>query len=263
MSQLTVYSALSLLLCALPLQAKIVEKTIDYKEGSTVLEGVLIYDDAISGQKPGILVVHDWMGPSQETKAKARVLASEGYVAFVADIYGKGQRPQNAQEAAQFAGKYKSDRPLLRLRAQAGLEALRTSPGVNVQQLGAIGFCFGGTTVLELARSGANLQAGVSFHGGLDSPSPADGSKIRSKLLILHGANDPFVPETDIQAFQKELRDAKVDWQMIYYSNAVHSFTNTNAGNDPSKGAAFEPVAAARSLEAMKSFFKEVFKPKP
>jgi len=188
------------------------------------------------------------------------MLAQLGYVAFCADIYGKGVRPKDPQEAGPLAGKYKSDRQLLRARVNAGLEALRQQPLVDPKRIAAIGYCFGGTTVLELARSGADIAGVVSFHGGLDSPTPADGKNIKCKILVCHGADDPFEKPADLAAFQSELRDAKVDWQLIEYGGAVHAFTQPMAGNDNSKGAAYNEKADKRSWEAMKQFFAEIFK---
>ncbi len=240
--------------------AEVKTEVIEYKEGETLLEGFLAYDDAISGKRPGILVVHDWMGLSSHTRDIAQQLAKMGYVAFAADIYGKGVRPADTEASAGEAGKYKADRPLLRKRANAGLgELKKRAELVDPTRLAAIGFCFGGTTALELARSGADIAGVVSFHGGLDSPTPEDGKNIKAKVLVLHGADDPFVKAEDLQAFQNELRQAKVDWQMTYYGNAVHAFTQKAAGTDNSKGAAYNEAAARRSWQAMKSFFEELF----
>jgi dienelactone hydrolase len=184
-----------------------------------------------------------------------------GYVAFAADIYGKGIRPSDAQEAGGLAVRYKSNRPELRRRTEAALTKLLQDPAVDKTKVAAIGYCFGGTTALELARDGATLAGVVSFHGGLDSPNPADGKNIKAKLLILHGADDPFVNKADIEAFQNELRSSKVDWQMIYYGNAVHAFTAPWVGTDNSKGAAYNAEAARRSWKAMQDFFTEIFRP--
>ena len=233
-------------------------ETLDYKDGGTVLEGYVAEKEGIQGKHPGVLVVPDWMGLRDPYRAVAEKLADMGYVAFAVDIYGKGVRPANKEEAAALATKYKTDRKLLRQRVLAGLDQLKKNPHVDPNRIAAIGYCFGGTTVLELARSGAPVAGVVTFHGGLDSPSPEDGKNIKAKLLILHGADDPFVPAKDIAAFQDELRKANVDWQMIYYSDAVHSFTQPGAGTDKSKGNTYNEKAAKRSWEAMKQFFGEV-----
>ncbi|HEX8313270.1 MAG TPA: dienelactone hydrolase family protein [Chthoniobacteraceae bacterium] len=239
--------------------AEVKTETIQYQQGETALEGVLALESTSQEKRPGILIIHDWMGVSEHTRAVAEDVAKLGYVAFAADIYGKGVRPADQQASSAEAGKYKANRPLLRERAKAGLDQLKKHPMVDSSKLAAIGFCFGGTTALELARSGAEIAGAVSFHGSLDSPNPADGKNIKAKLLILHGADDPFVKQEDLAAFQKELRDARVDWQMIYYGDAVHSFTQKKAGTDKSKGAAYQEAAARRSWQAMQVFFNEIF----
>lgn len=240
--------------------AAVKTKTVEYKEGNTVLEGFLAYDDASSNSRPGVLIVHEWMGINDYTKRRAVMLAEMGYVAFAADIFGKGVRPNSVQEASEQAAKYKGDRPLLRARALAGLNQLKKNGLVDSMKIAAIGYCFGGTTVLELARAGADVAGVVSFHGGLDMPNPDDTKKIKAKVLICHGGDDPYVPTEQVADFQNQLRQAKVDWQFIAYGGAVHSFTNPDAGDDPSKGAAYNAAADRRSWEAMKQFFAEIFK---
>ena len=241
-------------------QARVVTKTVEYRQGDTLLEGFLAYDDALKGKRPGVLVIHEWTGITDYEKKRAEQLAALGYVAFAADIYGKGVRPATPQAAAKEAGRYRgADRSLLRARAKAGLDKLASFPEVDPGRLAAIGYCFGGTAALELARSGAQLLGSVSFHGGLDTPVPADALNIRGKVLALHGADDPHVPPDQVAAFQQEMRLAKVDWQMIYYGGAVHSFSNPKSGKDPSKGVAYNEKADRRSWEAMKEFFVEIF----
>jgi len=247
------------LACAVVARAAIQTKTIEYKQGDTTLEGVLVFDDAVKAKRPGVLIVHQWMGITEYEKNRATMLARLGYVAFCADIYGKGVRPKDTQEAGAEATKYKTDRALLRARVNAGLAELKKSELVDTQRIAAIGYCFGGTTVLELARSGSELKGVVSFHGGLDSPTPADGKNIKCKVLACHGADDPYVPAKDLAAFESEMRDNKVDWQLIAYGGAVHSFTQPMAGNDNSKGAAYNKAADQRSWEALKQFLTELF----
>jgi dienelactone hydrolase len=254
-----IFTALTVL-SAVSLHAAIQTKTVEYRQGDTILEGFVAWDDAIKGPRPGVLIVHQWLGLTDYEKHRAEMLAQLGYVAFCADIYGKGVRPQNTREAGALAGKYKGDRPLLRARVNAGLDALRRQPLVDPKRVAAIGYCFGGTAVLELARSGADVAGVVSFHGGLDSPAPADGKNIKGKVLVCHGADDPFEPPADLAAFESELRGAGVDWQLIQYGGAVHSFTQPMAGNDNAKGAAYNEKADKRSWEAMKQFFAEIFK---
>jgi len=245
---------------AMEAAAAIQTKTIEYQQGETTLEGVLVYDDAVSGKRPGVQVVHQWLGLTEYEKTRASMLAKMGYVAFCADIYGKGIHPKDTQQAAAESSKYKADRKLLRARVNAGLVQLKKSELVDTSKIAAIGYCFGGTTVIELARSGAELNGVVSFHGGLDSPTPADGANIKCKVLCCAGADDPFQDPKDFTAFESELRGHQVDWQLIEYGGAVHSFTQPMAGNDNSKGAAYNERADKRSWEAMKQFFAELFR---
>ena len=245
---------------ALTAQAQIHTETIEYKQGDTVLEGYLAYDSSIKGKRPGVLIVHQWKGLTDYEKKRAEMLAKLGYNVFALDIYGKGIRPKSAQEAGAQAGKYKNNRSMLRARAQAGLVVLEKQELTDSKRVAAIGYCFGGTTVIELARSGAEIAGVVSFHGGLDSPHPEDGRNIKCKVLALQGADDPFVPAKDLAAFEDEMRQAKVDWQLVKYGGAVHSFTEQDAGDNPARGAAYNEKADRRSWEAMKEFFAELFK---
>ncbi|AUS99723.1 dienelactone hydrolase [Nostoc sp. CENA543] len=234
-------------------------KTIEYKDGNTVLEGYLAYDDAIKGKRPGVLVVHEWDGLQSYAKRRTEQLAKMGYVAFAADIYGKGIRPKTTEESGKQATIYRQNRPLLRSRANAGLKALQSNPLTDVKRIAAIGYCFGGGTVLELARSGANIAGVVSFHGNLDTPNPGDAKNIKAKVLVLHGADDPFIPETQLKAFETEMRQGNVDWQLISYGRTVHSFTNPDAKGEI-KGAEYNPIADQRSWQAMQQFFAEIFR---
>ncbi len=256
----TIGSILLALACATPLHAAIKSEIIEYKQGDTTLEGVLTYDDAVKGPRPGVLIVHQWLGITDYEKGRAKQLAELGYVAFCADIYGKGVHPKDTKEAGVEATKYKTDRKLLRARANAGLDVLKKSDHVDAKRVAAIGYCFGGTTVIELARSGADVAGVVSFHGGLDSPTPADGKNIKGKVLACHGADDPFVPAKDLAAFEDEMRQANVDWTLIKYGGAVHSFTQPMAGNDNSKGAAYNEKADHRSWKALELFLAGVLK---
>jgi dienelactone hydrolase len=241
-------------------QGTIQTREVSYKQGGASFEGALVYDDAVSGKRPGVIVIHDWMGKSDFVQGRAVELAKIGYAAFVADIYGKGNRPKSFKQAGERSGKLKSDRPLLRARAQAALEQLAAQAEVDSKKVAAIGYCFGGTTALELARSGAPLAGAVSFHGGLSTPTPEDAKNIKGKILVLHGAADPHVPLPEVTAFEEEMDAAKVDWTLVKYSGAVHAFAVPTAGDDPSKGAAYNATADERSWQAMKDFFVEIFK---
>ncbi len=239
-------------------QAKVVGQTVDYRHNDTVLQGYLVYDDALKGKRPGVLVVHEWWGLNKFAKERAEKLAELGYVALAVDMYGQGKVTQDREEARKLASHVRST-PLMRERAKAGLEILAKHKLVDPQRLAAIGFCFGGTTVLELAYSGADVRGVVSFHGGLTAPKPEDMNKIKAKILVLHGAEDPHVKPEEIAAFQEAMHKAGTDWQMVYYGGAVHSFANPAAGSDKSKGVAYDSKAAARSWQHMRLFLKEIF----
>ncbi|MCC6133286.1 MAG: dienelactone hydrolase family protein [Acidobacteria bacterium] len=243
----------------LPASAAIKTETFDYKEGETTLEGFIAYDDAAKGKLPGVLIVHDWMGAGEFTQEQARKLAALGYVGFAVDIYGKGVRAKDAGEAGKLAGSFKKNLPLMRARIRAALDTLAKRSNVDPARIAVMGYCFGGTVSLELARSGAPIAGAVSFHGGLSTADAGDAKNIKGKILVLHGADDPYVPAAEVQAFQEEMRAAKVDWQMVSYGNAVHAFTNPKMGTDNSKGAAYEERAARRSWVAMQNFFSEIF----
>lgn len=238
--------------------AAIKTEVIEYREGDTVLEGYVAYDSD-KGARPAVLVVHLWMGLGDYEKKRCQMLAELGYTAFAVDIYGKGIRPSTPGDAGKLAGQYKGDRALFRRRLAAGYAQMQKLPSVDVSHTAAIGYCFGGTGVLELARSGAEIRGVVSFHGGLGSPTPADAKNIKARVLACHGADDPFVPAEEVAGFEKEMRDASVDWQLVAYGGAVHSFTDWRA-TGAMKGAQYNEKADKRSWEAMKSFLAEAMK---
>ena len=242
----------------------LVEKTVTYEQGGVTLEGFHVYDDAVKGKRPAVLVIHQWTGLTDYEKGRSRQLAELGYNVLAADIYGVGIRPK-PPEAANEAGKYKGDRKLFRARIDAGLALLKKDELTDTSKIAAIGYCFGGTGVLELARSGAEIAGVVSFHGALDTAPgfAAEKGKVPAKVLVLHGAIDPHVPAEQVSAFEKEFSEAGADWQFVAYSGAVHGFTQKMAGDDPSKGAAYNAAADRRSWEAMKVFFAEIFGTSP
>jgi dienelactone hydrolase len=240
--------------------AALVEKAVTYQQGGVTLEGFHVYDDAVTGKRPAILVVHQWTGLGEYEKRRSRSLAALGYNVFAADVYGQGIRPQ-PPEAGKEAGKYKGDRALYRARLAAALDWLNADARTEVSKVAAIGYCFGGTGVLELARAGADISGVISFHGGLDAVPgfEATTGKIKAKVLVLHGADDPFAPAEQVVAFEKEFTAAKADWQIILYGGAVHAFTQIEAGYDNSKGAAYNESADRRSWLAALAFFAELF----
>lgn len=245
---------------ALPVGAEIVSKSVEYEHDGVTLEGFHAYDDEIEGKRPGILIIHQWTGLTEYEEMRAKMLAELGYNVFAADIYGKGIRPQPPL-AGEYAGKYKSDRELYRARMIAGLEVLKSDLRTDVSHTAAIGYCFGGTGVLELARANADVSAVVSFHGGLGAAEgmAAKKGEVSPAMICFHGAVDPFVSPDELDAFQKEMRDAEADLQFVSFSGAVHAFTQQMAGDDPSKGAAYDAKADKRSWEYLKVFLENVF----
>jgi dienelactone hydrolase len=238
--------------------AQVVFRTLDYTAGDVQARGYLAYDDAITGKRPGVLVVHEWWGLNDYAKARTRQLAEQGYVALAADMYGDGRTTTDPKQAGEWAGKVKGS-PALRTRAEAALRTLAGLEQVDPKRLAAIGFCFGGTAALELAYSGADLAGAVAFHAGLTVPNAEDAGRIKAKLLILHGAEDPYTSPETLRSLSTALDQAHVDWQMVQYGGAVHAFTNPAAGNRPETGAAYDETAARRAWAAMQAFFKELF----
>jgi len=249
-----------LLLLNCTAEAKIQTKTIEYRHGDTLLQGYLAWDDSVKGKRPGVLVVHEWWGHNAYVRQRAEQLAKLGYIAFALDMYGKGVLVKTPDEAGKLAGQFKNDRPLGRARAQVGLDVLLQQELTDPKRVAAIGYCFGGTTVLEMARGGSPLAGVVSFHGNLDTPLPAKAGTIKAKVLVLHGGDDPFVPAQQLTAFENEMRQAGADWQINSYGGAVHSFTNPEADGYNLKGAAYNEKADRRSWDAMKLLFQEIFR---
>ncbi|WP_342245761.1 dienelactone hydrolase family protein [Pseudomonas sp. OTU5201] len=245
---------------ACPAWAAMVTQAVPYEIDGKAFEGTLVYDDAVKTPRPGLLMVPNWLGVTPAAAEQAKEIAGQRYVIFIADMYGKDVRPTNPDEARAAATAVRGDRPLMRKRAQAGVETLKAQAGqvsLDLASLGAIGFCFGGGSVLELARSGAQLKGFVSFHGNLDTPNPADARNIRAPVLVLHGADDPAVPKTQVEAFTAEMTAAKADWQLVSYGGAVHSFTERGA-SVPGRNE-YNPKVAARAYQAMNDLFDEVF----
>ena len=245
---------------AAPAEPEIQTEPLIYQIDGKTYEGCVSRPVKLEGKVPGVLVAHDWTGFGPFVRARAEQLAKLGYIALALDMYGQGVHAKNPDEAGKLAGPFYKDAALFRGRAQAALTELLKQPGVDPERIGAIGFCFGGTTVLELARSGANVLAVVTFHGGLKTTQPAVAGIVKAKeLLILHGASDPLVPPSDVLAFKKEMDSAKVPYKFIAYPGAVHAFTNPEAGNDPSKPTAYNAEAAQAAYGEMRAFFERVF----
>lgn len=250
----------ALLLCFMSHNVYAVIKTqsVEYSAQNVKMEGFVAFDDSKKEARPAVLIVHDWMGLGDFQKAKAQELANLGYVSFAADIYGKGIRPKDASEAAKFAGQYKGDRKMLRAHIRAAYDQLAAMKEVDAKHIVVMGYCFGGTTALELARSGAELVGTVSFHGGLSTPTPDDAKNIKGKVLALHGADDPFVKSDEVRAFKKEMKKAKIKLAFVSYPGAVHAFTIPTAGSDNSKGAAYNENADKKSWKKFQDFLTQV-----
>lgn len=235
-------------------------QSLNYGAGDKKFAGYLTQPKNLKNSVPAILIVHNWMGLTDETKKQADRFAQLGYVVMAADVYGQGQNPKDMKAAGEISGKFKKDRTLLRANLKMALNELKNQKNVDAKKIVVAGYCFGGTGAVELARSGADIIGAISFHGGLDSPAPADGRNIKSKLLLLHGAIDPHVSAADLAAFEEEMKNNKVDYQLIKYGNTVHSFTEKGAGDDITKGAAYNALSDVRSFQATQDFLSEIFK---
>lgn len=240
-------------------------ETIEYKYEGTTFKGHVVYDSQNKKKRPGVLIAHAWMGQDNFAREKAKALAELGYVAFAADLYGNGKAVTTPEEAGKLMMPLFLDRKTLRGRIVAAYEALAKHPQVDADRLGAIGFCFGGLTVIELLRSGVKTKGIVCFHGVLGNKlgeskakTEPDAKKLHGAILVLHGHDDPMVSQADIQALEKEFTDAGVDWQINIYGHTSHAFTNPEA-NDKERGLIYNPRTNKRAWQSMKSFFEDVF----
>lgn len=253
-------AAVLLGMTALPALAAMQAKPVEWTQDGTTFSGVLVYDDGDNDKRPGLVMVPNWKGVNDSAIAKAKQLAGDDYVVLVADVYGKGVRPKTDAEAGPVATKLRNDRPVLRARALKAFEVLKAQAGkapLDASRIGAVGFCFGGTTVLEMARAGAPLAGVVSLHGGLGSPLPATAGGTHPSVLVLNGADDKSVSKDDIASFEQEMNAAKVDWEFTNYSGAVHCFAESDANSPP--GCVYNPRAAKRAWKALDEFFDERF----
>ena len=253
------FLTLFILLTATVSAGEIKTEAITYQDGAVTLKGYLAVPATLVGKAPGVLVAHDWYGCGPYAQQRARELAQRGYIAFAIDMYGDGKVVSKGDEASALAGVFYKDLPLMVRRAQAGLTVLRNQPTLDKANVAAIGFCFGGTVVLNLARSHEALNGVVSFHGGLKLAIPVEPGSITAKILVLHGGSDPFVPAADVAGFMGEMVKAKALWQMEIYGAAVHSFSNPGAGDNVASGSAYNHDAEKRSIAAMERFFGEIF----
>jgi dienelactone hydrolase len=247
------------LLLQVSILSQIKTEVVKYSDGTTNFKGFIAYNSGMSQKAPAVLIVHEFWGLNDYPKMRAEQLAGMGYVVFAVDMYGDGKVASSVEEASKLAGSVKSDINLLRNRIKTAFEFIKKDSRVNPDKIAIIGYCFGGTVALELARTGADVKGVVCFHGGVTTPNPQETKNVKAKILLCLGGNDKYVPDTDKKSFEDEMNNAGVDWQMIIYSGAVHSFTNPKSGNNPSTGAAYNKNADVRSYNAMKQFLTEVF----
>lgn len=234
---------------------------VDYRHGAVNLRGYLAFDETAAERRPGVLVFHEGLGLGDFAMARARMLAELGYVAFAADMFGDRRQARNLQEVAKLVGDLRDEPQMLRARGRAALAKLAALPQVDANRIGAIGFCFGGSVVLELARDGADLKAIVSFHGVLATRTPAVSGNVKASVLVCTGADDPLAPPEQIKAFEDEMRAADVrDWQVISYGNTLHGFTNPAADGSMLRTALYSEQADRRAWASMRSLFNEVFR---
>ena len=253
-------AAVLLGMVAMPAMAAMKTQPVEWQLDGTTFSGVLVYDDDDSDKRPGLVMVPNWKGVNDSAIAKAKQLAGDDYVVLVADVYGKGVRPKTDAEAGPVATKLRNERPVLRARALKAIDVLKAQAGkapLDASRIGAVGFCFGGTTVLEMARAGAPLAGVVSLHGGLGSPLPAKAGGTHPSVLVLNGADDKGVSKDDIASFEQEMNAAKVDWEFTNYSGAVHCFAEADANSPP--GCLYNERAAKRAWKALDEFFEERF----
>lgn len=233
-------------------------ESVEYKHGDVVLEGYLAQEKGKTQRRPGILIVHEWKGLGDYVKRRAEQIASLGYVAFAIDMYGKGKRAKDHEEAAELSGVYLENRRAMRERAKAGLDRLLIHPHVDSTRIAAMGYCFGGTAVLEMARAGYDVKIVGSFHGGLGTLSPAQAGKTQSRVVVFHGAADRWVG--DPEDIKREMEQAKVDFRFHSFDGAVHSFTVKEAGDDPKEGMAYDEKADRQSWQLWTKYLEEAFR---
>ncbi len=248
----------SVALLGIQVSAQLFDEVIEYDINGTTAEGRFVFDPISDTPAMGIIIFHQWGGAGDYELARARMLASLGYAVFVADMYGQGVRPETMEARREATSRFYADRALTRQRAAAALDVLRARDEVDPKRIAVMGYCFGGMVALELARSGADIAGAVSIHGNLHTPNASDAKSISSRILVQHGAIDPLVPEEEVKAFREEMAAGDVEYTFIAYEDAVHSFTDWNAGDDPSRGAAYNVDADKQSWEDLLEFLNDL-----
>ncbi len=244
---------------ALTANAAIQTKTLTYKAGAVECRGFLAYDDAVTGKRPGVLVVHEWWGLNDYARNRAKELAALGYVAFAADMYGEGKTVDHPKDAGEMSGKVRANVDAWRKRARAALDVLTSQPQCDATKLAAIGYCFGGSTALQLAYTGADLGAVATFHAALPTPTAAEAKAVQAEVLVCHGADDKFIPDAAIQAFKKGLDGAGAKYEFVAYPGAVHSFTVADAGKHGNPGMQYNAAADKDSWAKMVAMLARKF----
>jgi len=255
-------SLLLLFFISFPLQAAVQGTEVKYDADGVTLRGYLAYDDSIKGKRPGVLVVHEWWGHNEYARKRARMLAEMGYVALAVDMYGDGKNAAHPKQAGEFSGAVRKNMPVAKARFQAAMNLLKQHEVTATKQLAAIGYCFGGAVVLDMARVGMDLTGVVSFHGSLNTSIPAKAGDVKAKMLVLNGEDDKFIKPEAIETFKQEMNAAKVDYEFISYPGAVHAFTNpeaTEIGKKFGIPLAYHAAADRLSWTQMQGFFNELF----
>jgi dienelactone hydrolase len=257
-----IFSVLVVFISLASAQAAIKGESVEYKSNGTVHQGYLVYDDASTTKRPGVLVIHEWWGHNEHARNSARKLVEAGYVALALDMYGDGKQAHHPEDAGKFSGEVRKNPQLMKSRFEAGMKLLQKQSRVDAKRVAAIGYCFGGSVVLEMARTGENLRGVASFHGSLGTGNPAKPGKVKAKVLVMNGAEDPFVPAEQIAAFKKEMEAAKVNYKFVNYPGAKHSFTNPDADANGAKfklPLAYNAKVDQESWAELQSFLKGVF----
>ena len=252
-----------MLMGAVELCAGVVGKPVEYTDGGITLKGYIAYDDKFKDNRPGVLVVHEWWGQNEYVRKRADMLAELGYVALALDMYGDGKEASHPDDAGKFSSEVMKNLPVMKSRFLAALNLLKKNEAVDQKRIGAIGYCFGGGVVLNMARAGADLKGVVSFHGSLATQAPAEKGKVKASILVCNGADDKFIPAEDVKNFKAEMKAANADFKFVNYPGAIHSFTNpasTEAGKKFNLPLAYNEKADKKSWADMQEFFKKIFK---
>lgn len=255
--------SLTLLCLAAPALAAVEGEEVSYSANGTTLKGWLAYDGVAMGKRPAVLVVHEWWGHNAYARKRANMLAKLGYVALAVDMYGDGRQALHPDDAGKFAGEIAKNKPLAKARFEAAMKLLRDNPRVNGSKLAAIGYCFGGGVVLNMAREGEDLKGVASFHGGLATDTPAQKGVVQAQVRVFTGADDKMIPAAQVAAFRQEMETAGVNYKVVVYPGAMHAFTNPDAddlGKKFNMPIAYNEKADKDSWAQLQVFLDDVLK---